>query len=188
MVSIDSINEILQKGMGVQDALSFGKKASADKTIFKAFLSIAFESRDKSADKAAWVIYKAVMECDCTFAHEFRDELMEGLCHRALSPAVVRELLKVLLQLQPEKHEQFGKLFDRSQEWMFDPSASAAIRYASLNVIELAGKKFPELIPECWELIQTAKELADGPWQRRCKKVQQTLDKVHKKHISSSSM
>jgi hypothetical protein len=186
MESIDNINEILLKGMGVQDALSFGKKASEDRHLFRLFLDIALQSENKKADKAAWVIYKAVLECDCTFSLEFREELMEGLCNRALSPAVLRELLKVLLQLHPETHPSFGRLFDRSQEWMFDPTAPAAIRYASLNVIELAGKKYPDLIPECWEIIETAKELAEGPWKRRCKKVQQSLDRLHKKRISKS--
>jgi len=185
MENIDTIKNILVKGMGVHDALSFGKKASENKNVFKTFLDIALTAHDPSADKAAWVIYKAVLECDCKFALEFKEELMEGLCNRALSPAVLRELLKVLLQLHPESHPSFGRLFDRAQEWMFDPAAPAAIRYASLNVIELAGKKYPDLIPECWEIIQTAKELAEGPWQRRCKRVQLTLDKRHKKHIGA---
>jgi hypothetical protein len=185
MQNIDSISTILQQRMGVQDALSFGKKASEQPSVFKIFLDIAFTAADQSADKAAWVIYKAVLECDCAFALEFRDDLMEGICNRTLSPAALRELLKVLLQLHPETHPSFGQLFDRAQEWMFDPSAPAAIRYASLNVIELAGKKYPDLIPECWEIIQTAKELAEGPWQRRCKRVQLALDRRHKKHIGA---
>jgi hypothetical protein len=184
MLNTEEINEILNKGMGVQDALSFGKKVSQDKPAFKTVLDIALTANDKTADKAAWVIYKAVLECDCKFAIDFREDLIEGLCNRTLSPAVLRELLKVLLQLHPETHPSFGRLFDRSQEWMFDPAAPAAIRYASLNVIELAGKKHPDLIPECWEIIQTAKELATGPWQRRCKRVQQGLDRCYKKHIS----
>ena len=184
MLSTEGIKEILQKGMGVQDALSFGKKASEQPSVFKIFLDIALTASDKSADKAAWVIYKAVLECDCKFALDFREDLMEGLCNRTLSPAALREVLKVLLQLHPETHPSFGRLFDRAQEWMFDPSAPSAIRYASLNVIELAGKKYPELIPECWEIIQTAKELAEGPWQRRCKRVQLLLDQRYKKYIS----
>jgi hypothetical protein len=183
MLNTEEIIEILNKGMGVQDALSFGKKVSQDKPAFKTVLDIALTANDKTADKAAWVIYKAVLECDCKFAIDFREDLIEGLCNRTLSPAALRELLKVLLQLHPETHLSFGRLFDRSQEWMFDPAAPAAIRYASLNVIELAGKKYPDLIPECWEIIQTAKELAEGPWQRRCKRVQQSLDKIHKKNM-----
>jgi hypothetical protein len=186
MVNIENINEILIKGMGVQDALSYGKKASDDRHLFKIFLDIALESENKKSDKAAWVIYKAVLECNCRFAFEFQDELMIGLCNRSLSPAVLRELLKVLLQLNPTSHPDFGLLFNRSQEWMFDSTAPAAIRYASLNVLELAGKKYPDLIPECWEIIETAKELAEGPWKRRCKKVQQSLDRIYKKRISTT--
>jgi len=181
--STNEIQEILKKGMGVQDALSFGQKASKDIQVFEAFLDIALHQQNKEADKAAWVIYKAVLECECAFAGNYQNNLMNALCEKTFSPTVLRELLKVLLHLHPEHHEHFGLLFDRAQEWMFDLTAPAAIRYASLNVIELAGKKFPELIPECWEIIQNAKELADGPWQRRCKKVQLTLDRRYKKHI-----
>jgi len=171
---------LLEKGMGVNDALSFGKKAAEDKVFFDEMLQVALIN-DKRSDRAAWVIYKAVLECDCPFAIEYKTPLLDALIQKTLSPAVLRELLKVLLSLKPEKEEAFGLLFDRAKEWMFDVNAEAAVRYASLNVIELAGKTYPEMIPECWEIIQEAKELAEGPWQRRCKKVQEGLNRKYQK-------
>lgn len=172
--------DLLEKGMGVKDALSFGQKAAEDRTFFDEMFQIALHN-DKRSDRAAWVIYKAVLECDCPFALEYKLPLLEALIHRTLSPAALRELLKVLLHLKPEKEESFGQLFDRAKEWMFELQAEAAIRYASLNVIELAGKTYPEMIPECWEIIQDAKELAEEPWQRRCKKVQEGLNRKYQK-------
>jgi hypothetical protein len=173
--------EIFNKGMGVKDALLFGQKVAQDKQLFHDVLHFAVHETGKPADKAAWVIYKAVLECECDFAQEFQHVMMEDLTTREVSPAVRRELVKVLLQLHPEEHEKFGLLFDCAKEWMFEVQAEAAVRYSSLNVIELAGKKFPELIPECWEIIQEAKELAEGPWQRRCKKVQEDLNRRYLK-------
>lgn len=181
MESNFKLKEIFTTGMGVKDALLFGQKAAQDKHFFEAILHYALTERGKEADKAAWVIYKAVLECDCAFAAEFQNTLMENLTTRIVSPAVRRELVKVLLHMHPEEHEKFGLLFDCAKEWMFDVQAEAAVRYSSLNVIELAGKKFPEMIPECWDIIQDAKELAEGPWQRRCKKVQEGLNKRYEK-------
>ena len=172
--------DFLEKGMGVKDALSFGQQAAKDRKFFDSMFQIAM-SNDKKSDRAAWVIYKAVLECDCAFALEYKLPLLEGLIQMVLSPAAHRELLKVLLSIKPEKEDSFGQLFDRAKEWMFDVQAEAAIRYASLNVIELAGKTYPEMIPECWEIIQDAKALAEGPWQRRCKKVQEGLNRRYQK-------
>ena len=169
--------EILQKGMGVRDALSFGQIAAIDRQFFEDTFQYCIQSADKTGDKAAWIIYKAALECECAFIQDYQDPLMQALIQRALSPAARRELLKVLLKLKPEDHEQFGLLFDTAKEWMFEPKVEAAVRYAALNVIELGGKKFPEMIPECWEIVQDAKELAEGPWRRRCKKVQEDLNR-----------
>lgn len=173
--------EILKKGMGVKDALLYGQIAAADQNYFEAVFQYCIQTEDKTADKAAWIIYKAALECECAFIQQYQDPLMMALIHRPLSAAVKRELLKVLLQLKPEEHELFGLLFDRAKEWMFEIDVEAAVRYAALNVIELGGKKFPEMIPECWEIIEEAKELAEGPWQRRCKKVQEDLNRRYLK-------
>ena len=173
--------EILLSGMGVKDALLFGQMAAADQQYFESVFQYCIEHTDKTADKASWIIYKAAMECNCPFIQQYQNPLMMALIHRQLSPAVKRELLKVLMQLKPEEHELFGLLFDRAKEWMFEIDVEAAVRYAALNVIELGGKKFPEMIPECWEIIQEAKELVEGPWRRRCKKVQEDLNRRYLK-------
>lgn len=167
--------------MGVRDALSFGQIAATDKSYFEDVFQYCITHPDQSGDKAAWIIYKAALECECAFIHEYRDALMQALTQRVLSPAIRRELLKVLLKLKPEEHDQFGLLFDIAKEWMFEQNVEAAVRYAALNVIELGGKKFPEMTPECWEIIQDAKELAEGPWRRRCKKVQEGLNRRYLK-------
>jgi hypothetical protein len=173
--------DILQSGMGVRDALLFGQIAAKDPEYFNQVFEFCIHHNDKRADKAAWIIYKAALECDCPFIEQYQDRLMMTLIHQPHSAAVKRELLKVLLQLKPENHEHFGLLFDRAKEWMFEPNVEAAVRYAALNVIELGGKKYPEMIPECWEIIQEAKELAEGPWQRRCKRVQESLNRLYLK-------
>jgi hypothetical protein len=173
--------DYLEKGMGVKDALSYGQMAAQNQEMFSALFEIAIGSLDKQSDKAAWIIYKAVLECDCAFAQQYMEPLLHALIERNLTPAAQRELLKVLLSLKPQKADRFGQLFDRAQAWMFDVNAEAAIRYAALNVIELAGKTYPEMIPECWEIIQDAKALAEGPWQRRCKKVQEGLNRKYQK-------
>ncbi len=139
-----------------------------DKQKFAALMQLFFKGEYRITQRAAWPMSYIVQEHPALITPYFK-KLLDYLDKPGIHVAIIRNTVRLLQDVEiPAKFQ--GRVMSRCFDYVAAPETAIAVKAFSLTILENLSKKYPDIIPELKEIIESQWDNATPAFRSRAKK------------------
>jgi hypothetical protein len=139
-----------------------------DKQRFAALMRLFFNGEYRITQRAAWPLSYIVRNHPLLITPYFK-KLLDYLDKPGIHVAIVRNTVRLLQDVDIPSRFQ-GRVMSRCFDYVAAPETPIAVKAFSLTVLENLSKKYPEILPELRDLIESQWDNATPAFRSRAKK------------------
>jgi len=144
-----------------------------DKQKFAALMQLFFKGEYRITQRAAWPMSYIVQEHPALITPYFK-KLLDYLDKPGIHVAIIRNTVRLLQDVDiPAKFQ--GRVMSRCFDYIAAPETAIAVKAFSLTILENLSKKYPDIMPELKEMIESQWENATPAFRSRARKVLKTM-------------
>ncbi|MBN9380479.1 MAG: hypothetical protein J0H74_06925 [Chitinophagaceae bacterium] len=140
-----------------------------DKDRFAELMRLFFKGEYRITQRAAWPMSYIVRQYPGLITPYFK-KLLDYLDKPGIHTAVIRNTVRLLQDVEVPSRYQ-GRVMSRCFDYVAAPETPIAVKAFSLTVLENLSKKYPDILPELKELIESQWDQAPPAFRSRAKKV-----------------
>ena len=144
------------------------KYIGSDKEKFAELMRLFFNGEYRITQRAAWPMSYVVRDHPALITPYFK-KLLDHLDKPGIHVAIVRNTVRLLQDVEIPARFQ-GRVMSRCFDYVAAPETPIAVKAFSLTVLENLSKKYPEILPELKDIIESQWDQATPAFRSRAKK------------------